>query len=232
MTEEKKDEKFDVSDLPGVDDLTDFPHPASEAEDENLDEDYFDDFHREAQEEAGLKPRPYKTLPFWLSILATVVAYMLASGVITEGSGTYEVYITLSTLLAYFGYDRVVRVFQRRQDQLHDTIPNFRKPAFYVSFLSTMAGFALGSGVVTDSTVAQAAGLITLIFGHLGIKILPWIRNSRMVDPQENSRLFMLRLVQYMYQIFYTEHHRDERNHQTTEEEDVSTNSETTEEAA
>lgn len=190
-------------------DLDDFPRPNEE--DPPTDEEWSEDFEREGDEEAGIVPRPFKTIPFWVSLVATIVAYLLASNIIPEDTTTWHILIYVSTTLAYFGYDHVIGVFRNNQGQLRDTIPNYRKPAFYVSLVSTMAGYALGSGALTPDMYAQVTGMIGLVAGHLGITLIPWIRRQGMSDPVEDPQGFFMKVVEFVYKLFYAESHKKEQ---------------------
>ena len=184
-------------------DLGDMPNPGSHEDDPPSSEEYRDDFEREGREEAGQVPIPIKTIPFWISLITTVIAYLLASQALPADTPVWTFLTFLVTSAAYFGYDGAVTAFRLHEGFFNDGTNRrpFQKPTFYLSFLATMSSYMLGSGLPDDSVGMRIAGFIVVGLGYVGININAWIQRRDMSDPSNPDGSFIGRLLSFMFQM-------------------------------
>lgn len=168
-----------------------FPNPADE---EHSYEDAMDDLKREQDEKAGLAPVPFKTVSFWLSLIATILVYLSASGVLPVQINEWVLIAVVA--LAHLGYGAAANYFKKNPDglQASDGTPNYKRPAFYASFAAVLAGYALGSG---HETAEAAAGSVGMILAYLGYATRPWIKRRQMVtaDTEQGQADLIFRLL-------------------------------------
>lgn len=184
MTEQKKQPPFLGEENP-------FPNPN---EDKPSFEDGMDDLRREQLEEKGEAPPPYKTIPFWVSLVATILAYLMASGALPFAVNEWVMLAVVA--LAHLGYGVTAKFFERSEG-LHakDGTPNWKRPSFYASFAAVMASYAMGSGFEDAATTGGQAAIILAYFGYA---VRPWIRRRGMITPetQEGQMSLIQRILE------------------------------------
>lgn len=184
--------------------LEDMPNPADDQVDPPTPEDDMEDLEREGEEQAGLRPAPYKTFPFWLSMIATILVYILGSNIVPEDTQLWMILTFLSSAFAHMGYDHALKVFGLYSEyfQSDPNKPTYKKPTYYVSFLATMASYGLGAGLSDQNIVVQGAGLVAMVLGYLGVSVTAWIKRHDMADPAAPDENFFIRLYGIIYNAF------------------------------
>jgi len=184
-----------------LDELQDMPNPADGEIDPPTFEESMDDLQHEVEEYAGRLPVPYKTVPFWLSLIATILAYVLASQLITADTQLWMVLTFVSSAFAHMGYDRTLKIFGSSSSyfQPNSDKPAYKKPTYYISFIATLAGYGLGSGLAGSNLIIQGSGLVAVILGYVGINVTAWIKRSAMEDPSNPTDSFWVKLYSIVY---------------------------------
>lgn len=164
-----------------------FPNPAGEAPSV---EDSMEDFYREGEQEQGTEPPPWKTLPFWFSFVSMNLCFIAALGVLPVQ--IQEWVVLLITSLGHLGYGVTAQYFEQHQDQLHIGKPTWKRPAFYASWVASMAAYGLGSG---DPTAIEYSGQVAMVLGFFGVTARPWIQRRAMAT-LDNPVDFITRIME------------------------------------
>lgn len=169
-----------------------FPNPAAE---EVPYEDAMADLERQDGEERGEKSLPWKSLPFWLSFIATNLSFLAAAEILPVKIQDWVV--ILITTLAHLGYGVAISVFRRNQDQLHSNKPTWQRPAFYASWVASLTAYGLGSG---DPTVVEYSGQVAMLLSFLGVAVRPHIQRRTMatLDDPVNLIQKLLEVVLFL----------------------------------
>jgi len=142
-------------------------------------DDALEDLERETNERAGRAPAPWKTIPFWLSALATIVAFILASG-LPVTHWLVQIATPVGMVLYYLGYNVASN---RLRSRSYPNQPAYRTKDYWLDVATTALGFVMGSGLAETDPVMQVGGILVALAAQIGIDVVVWVRRNRMVDP-------------------------------------------------
>ena len=153
------------------------------------------DLQREAKEIEGELPPPWKTFPFWLSLVASVLAYLAASQALPVQINEWVLVAIVA--LGHLGYGTVAKKFAKNPEGVKIGTPNWKRPAFYASFSAVLASYAMGSGY---QEAASIGGQAAVMLAYVGVAVRPWIRRKTMMtlDDEEQKVSFFQKVLEIL----------------------------------
>jgi len=169
-----------------------FPNPLDH--DEPSYDERMDDLERENLERKGEIPLPYQTWSFWLSLLATVLAFVAVSGVLPPDGQAIQWVVLALAVLGHFGYGVVSKAFLRAGVKNDPVNPAYKKLSFWGSLTAVTCSYLLGAGLGQETEVMQIVGMVIIGLGYFGFNTRAWIKRKGMVSPVDGPE-FIMRLL-------------------------------------
>ena len=146
-------------------------------------EDGLEDLKREEQEKQGVVSPPWKTLPFWLSAAASVIAYTIAA--LPEASVAVQILAPVAAVLYYLGYNHIKTRLDQKKGQFG--AEPYKTKGFWMDAGSTAVSYVLGSGLGQSDPIMGIGAVGALVLGQMGVEVSAWIRRQKMIDPLDTG---------------------------------------------